>query len=141
MEQNMIVILGMFRLKGCECLKHLTNPLFFVHVRFFCLRTEFTSMDITCDSFRCQLTVWWMSCFFVHITQWNKIFAEVAFNNCRIFSKREWKAVFSGDRFFWGNRRKYFAHIPGHRLASKLCFLKNKISKSIEHFSFFHNID
>ena len=35
------------------------------------------------------------------------------------------KSVFSGDRFFWGNERKYFTHIPGPTpcwfLFSKLC--------------------
>ena len=29
-------------------------------------------------------------------------------------------SVFSGDRFFWGNERKYFTHIPGPNWSAKI---------------------
>ena len=38
--------------------------------------------------------------FFVLITQWNKIFAKVSFNNCRILSNRELK-----------KKKKYIYHL------------------------------
>ena len=38
---------------------------------------------------------------------------------CKFYHSKNWKvntyffSVFFGDRFFWGNERKYFTHIPG----------------------------
>ena len=36
----------------------------------------------------------------------------------KLKSKYLFVSVFSGGRFFWGNERKYFAHIPGHSIGS-----------------------
>ena len=62
--------------------------------------------------------------------------------------------VFSGDRFFWGNERKYFTHIPGlckslrfkrKKMLLLNCFaivkhIKSLISKNVAGLSFYVHI-